>query len=458
VAAGEAGAVDFGVVRYNSNGSLDTSFDGDGKVTTDLSLNDVAYSAQIQPDGKIVVAGESESGQKFSIARYNTGGSLDQSFGSGGKVITDTPGSSGARSLVIQSDGRILAAGRDTNASPGFGFVFARYGNDGSLDTSFDVDGMAAVGGLGSLGGMTLDAQGRILAVGGNGSFSMNGTFTVARFRTVGHQLFDASGDGRADLSVYRASNNTIYTQSAAGYSFRQWGEAGDLLTPADYDGDGKADISVFRPSTGTWYFIMSATNSFSFTSFGQAGDLPVPADRDADGFADLTVYRPSTGAWMTRLSNSTTETGQFGVPGDKPLNGDFDGDGKSDRAVYQPSTHDWLIQGTSSGIRVMTWGVDGDVAVPADYDGDGKTDIAVWRPSTGQWYVVGSSAGWMFSTWGVLGDIPVPADYDGDGRSDVAVFRPSTGTWYVIMSTEGFFVRTFGQQGDIPVPSAYSY
>ena len=73
------------LIRYNIDGSLDTSFDGDGKVTTEILNNDEATSVTIQPDGKIVVGGAAAS--DFALARYNTDGSLDTTFGNGGKVV-----------------------------------------------------------------------------------------------------------------------------------------------------------------------------------------------------------------------------------------------------------------------------------------------------------------------------------------------------------------------------------
>jgi uncharacterized delta-60 repeat protein len=109
---------DFALVRYNTDGSLDTSFDSDGKVTTAIgSGNDVAYSVAIQSDGKIVVAGYSYIGSNndFALVRYNTDGSLDTSFDSDGKVTTAIGGSDDyAKSVAIQSDGKIVAAGYST--------------------------------------------------------------------------------------------------------------------------------------------------------------------------------------------------------------------------------------------------------------------------------------------------------------------------------------------------------
>ena len=115
VVAGGSGST-FALARYNANGSLDTTFDGDGKLTTTFGgTSSAAYGVAIQSDGKIVAAGYSLSAtnnQDFALARYNTDGSLDTSFDGDGKLTTDF----GlffdfAFSVAIQADGKIVAAG-----------------------------------------------------------------------------------------------------------------------------------------------------------------------------------------------------------------------------------------------------------------------------------------------------------------------------------------------------------
>ncbi len=90
-----AAGIDFAVARYNPDGSLDTSFDGDGRVTTDFgNIFEVGSAVAIQADGKIVVAGSRGfgTGADFALVRYNTDGSLDTSFDGDGKVTTDFAG------------------------------------------------------------------------------------------------------------------------------------------------------------------------------------------------------------------------------------------------------------------------------------------------------------------------------------------------------------------------------
>ena len=104
-------------MRYNTDGSLDTSFDSDGKVTTAIGgSDDYAHSVAIQSDGKIVAAGTVHgSNDDFALVRYNTDGSLDTNFDSDGKVTTAIgSGDDYAYSVAIQSDGKIVAAGYST--------------------------------------------------------------------------------------------------------------------------------------------------------------------------------------------------------------------------------------------------------------------------------------------------------------------------------------------------------
>ncbi len=132
---------DFALVRYNADGSLDTSFGGgDGIVTTALVTGtDQGYAMALQPDGAILVAGQANNGSNadFALVRYNADGTLDTTFG-GGDGIVLTPISLShdiARGIVIQPDGKILVAGYANVINPDFAVV--RYNADGSLDTTF---------------------------------------------------------------------------------------------------------------------------------------------------------------------------------------------------------------------------------------------------------------------------------------------------------------------------------
>ncbi|MGE3774466.1 MAG: calcium-binding protein, partial [Gammaproteobacteria bacterium] len=132
---------DFALVRYNADGTLDTGFGGgDGIVTTPIgNVNDVGRSVVVQPDGRIVVAGYSRVGSndEFALIRYNADGTLDTSFGGGDGIVTTPVGSSHGQgfSVTMQPDGMIVVAGITIGSS--FDFALVRYNADGTLDTSF---------------------------------------------------------------------------------------------------------------------------------------------------------------------------------------------------------------------------------------------------------------------------------------------------------------------------------
>ncbi|MBU3717538.1 MAG: hypothetical protein FGM45_04435 [Actinobacteria bacterium] len=132
----------FATAVQAADGSLDSTFDSDGIVITDLGGTDGGNSAVIQADGKIVVAGYSynNGGRDFALARYNTNGSLDTTFDSDGIAITNLGGTNDIGiSVAIQADGKIVVAG-ESNKNGTYDFVLVRYNADSSLDTTFDGD------------------------------------------------------------------------------------------------------------------------------------------------------------------------------------------------------------------------------------------------------------------------------------------------------------------------------
>jgi uncharacterized delta-60 repeat protein len=184
-----AGNYDFALARYNPDGSLDTSFSGDGKRTQGFGGSDRAHGVVLQADGKIVVAGIGDG--DFALARYNPNGSLDTSFAGDGTLTTpffdDT---SLAHAVAIQADGRIVAAGARVTSSD-FDFALARYNPDGSLDTSFDGDGKSNSFSAGA-SAVAIQADGRIVAAG-----TAVGDFVLARYNPYGGLDPSFSDDGR---------------------------------------------------------------------------------------------------------------------------------------------------------------------------------------------------------------------------------------------------------------------
>ena len=133
----------FAICRYLSTGKIDSTFGDGGKVLTHISNDAVATSVAIQTDGKIVVSGYSYIGYTtvFTVVRYNTDGSFDQSFGDAGIVLTSIGISSSPNSMVIQSDGRIVVVGNSFDGQKN-NLAIVRYNSDGMLDSLFAENGV----------------------------------------------------------------------------------------------------------------------------------------------------------------------------------------------------------------------------------------------------------------------------------------------------------------------------
>lgn len=133
---------DFSVTRYLSDGSLDQSFSADGRVTIDFAGgSDRAHVVAQQADGKLLIAGSSDTGNgqyDFSVVRLNANGSLDTSFGNGGKATFDfQAGRDSAQTLTLLDDGKILLTGTAESGHGNADFAALRLNPDGSLDTTF---------------------------------------------------------------------------------------------------------------------------------------------------------------------------------------------------------------------------------------------------------------------------------------------------------------------------------
>jgi uncharacterized delta-60 repeat protein len=203
----------FGLVRLNSNGTFDTGFSADGVVTTVFgSTYDEAGGSALQRDGKIVVAGI--SGQGFGISRYLPNGSLDLTFSQDGKTVIDfgpAVTDAAAYDVAIQPDGKIVVVGTVrtvTNQMSNSEFAVVRLNPNGSLDLTFSGDGRVTtpLNGYGAARTVAIQSDGRIV-VGGTG---MGGFFTLVRYKSDGTLDTSFSGDGIVTAVTPNSSSSSL--------------------------------------------------------------------------------------------------------------------------------------------------------------------------------------------------------------------------------------------------------
>src|SRR5882724_4408526 len=215
---------DFALARYNSNGSLDASFGTGGKVTTDFSgLFDMPLAIAIQNDGKIVLAGSDEDFSfhaRFALSRYNSNGSLDITFGSGGKITSVYPVFVQPLAAAFQSDNKIVVAGSTAGLNDLVGdFLLTRYHSDGSVDTSFGTGGNTTTDFFGrndQANSIAIQGDGKIVA-GGRANISSdafaNYEFALSRYNTEGS--LDASFGTGGKLTIGFGGNDDECTAIA---------------------------------------------------------------------------------------------------------------------------------------------------------------------------------------------------------------------------------------------------
>lgn len=303
---------DFALVRYNADGSRDLSFGDNGRVITDFGLHDDSAKALVlQPNGKIVVAGTSTDGTNadFAVARYNSDGSLDMSFGRYGLVTTDLGSAyDTGTDVILQSDGKIVVAGQSRlNGTHRIGI--ARYHANGRVDTSFSGDGLLTTESPDSTCRL-FQVDGKIVVFGAE-SYSSYGNwanFVVARFDSQGNPDITFDGDGRLAVTfetkdarvqgaALQSDGKMIVVGSVANYR-------SDDLAVARYNADGSLD-----------------------TSFDGDGKLSTSFE-DMDTYARDVVVQSDGKIVVVGVSNGDFAIARY--QSDGSLDASFSGDGKA--------------------------------------------------------------------------------------------------------------------------------
>ena len=321
---------DFAVLRLERDGALDTTFGpstSPGKVLTDFGDSDTAYAVAVQPDGKIVVAGSAivtGSGLDFAVARYNTNGTLDATFGTGGKLTTTfSTDSDTAYALLLQADGKIVVGGDTNQGSSGTGvdYALARYNTDGTLDATFGqsstpgklTTALAAFSGRDSIYALTLQTvagEERIVAAGGEGDFSvarylpngtLDATFGAASTGKVTALMGSSIGaaravriaaDGKIVLAGHVSGEVALVRLDAGGRVDAGFGASGKVITTVPstreavaqglaIDGEGKIVVGGWasepNSSAGNFAVLRYLTDGQLDTTFGGTGMVITP-------------------------------------------------------------------------------------------------------------------------------------------------------------------------------------
>jgi uncharacterized delta-60 repeat protein len=281
----------FALARYLPDGTLDTTFGGDGSVTTKLSSGrDVAFDVAIQPDGGIVAVGRAGgAGGRFAAVRYETDGSLDDTFGGDGIVTKNfTRRDDFASGVAIQDDGSLVVVGRARQASEAESHqqdravAIVRYLPDGTLDEAFSVDGRILANltpGRDHALDVAIAADDSIVVVGRGGG--QGGRHAFVRYTGDGvRDTTFGGGDGEVFIDFGRYDDwassvdlqddgkivaaGTASRRNASGFGIVRLGSDGTL--DATFSGDGKI-VTRF-----TEYFE-------SAIDFDGANDVEIQAD-----------------------------------------------------------------------------------------------------------------------------------------------------------------------------------
>jgi|GEM_PF-777273 len=307
---------DFIVARYNADGSLDTTFQSTGKVSTDLGgLDDGAQSAALQADGKIVVAGFTNANSahyQFALVRYNTDGSLDTTFNTTGRLIPSFGTSSErAAAVAVQKDGRIIVVGAVTVSSKS-AMAVARFNSDGSPDTTFNSTGQLIVpAGTDSATGTSVVVQpdGAILVGGSSVPTAGSGRFALWRFLANGTADTTLGGSGEVTTGV------GSFGASAAGMALQKDGKivlAGSAVVNSSgniavvrFNGDGSLD-TTFNTTGKVTTQVSGAASTASSVLVQADGKIAVAGTAGLGGGNDIALVRFNADGSLDTTFNST--------------------------------------------------------------------------------------------------------------------------------------------------------
>jgi len=361
-------------------GQLDTSFSASGKLVIPFNLIsdgvDRAYDIAVQPDGMIVAVGAAETlgGTAFAVVRFGPDGTLDPTFGLGGRMTVSfgfgNPQVDFATAVALHPDGAIYLAGPVTDADGDMEVGVARLDSSGSLDADFGVGGKAIVPfDLGEIDGdlfwdMALQTNGKVLVAGEVHTLSPNVDFGVARLTSSGDPDLTFGSNGLRVVFFDEGGSNGDFARAVA---IQPDGKI--ILAGTVEVGAGTADIGVVRLNS----------NSTNDSTFGTSGKLLIAFDgggEDVDIGTDVALQKDGkivvVGA--AEAANSTMDFAIARINSDGTLDATFDGDGKT--TVAYDLGGDW-----EDWVYAVAINPDGKIVVGGQVDGpNGDRDFGIAR------------------------------------------------------------------------------
>lgn len=294
---------DFAIARFNTNGTLDNSFATGGKTTTDLGIHDWGNSVAVQTDGKIVLAGYSGTANRneLAVVRYNANGTLDNTFGTGGKVTIANESIEGY-SVMLQADGKNLVSGRAYSDSTS-SFMVVRYNTNGSLDTTFGTGGKVTTdfgNNRSEAMAMTSQADGKII-VAGNVYIGSTYAYAVVRYNTNGG-LDTTFGTGGKVTTVFDAISNAVSVALQADGKIIVAGTSGDDFLATRYYSASPVASTVPTSST---------TSTTSSTTIATTTTTAVPNQTTTQSAPALSVVTGLPLATRPLVAKSALTLGQ---------------------------------------------------------------------------------------------------------------------------------------------------
>jgi uncharacterized delta-60 repeat protein len=470
---------DFAIVRLNStDGSADATFDTDGIETVNMGGVDIARGLVIQPNTKIVVVGS--NGGDMAIARLNAAnGSLDSSFDADGKQTVDISGADDARAVQLQPDGKILVVGDTGNNASDTAVI--RLTTAGALDTTFNSTGKFSFDVTGptflDLGtAAVLSPQGRLIVAGQGGGGQVNGSLVRIPVTLEDPRLLAVGGSLNGQSTIYAPDPATGQFNPTAAATIAAFGSISVNVRTAvgDVNGDGFEDtVLVTGPGTAIRVAVVSGKDNTTvlvspfdpFTGDFTGGGFVSTADFDNDGRSDVVITPDQGGGprvviYSLAADNTfSLRTNFFGIDdpnfrgGARTAAGDFNGDGIADLAIaagFQGGPRVALLDGstllTATRTKLLNdfFAFDpslrnGVYVTIGDADGDGFSDLFIGAGPGGSPRVLGLS-GKTLVTSGAVSAIDAPLanffvagnasnrggvrlstqDIDGDGKADL--------------------------------------